>query len=115
MNLPDVSEFRHRLTWLSPGTATRSGTGQNLIPWTNNGTFWAKVEPLAGMELMNARQVKATISHKITMRNVGAIAASNRFYFEATGRIFNIDVVFRIDEQNAFYAIYATELFGEKP
>jgi SPP1 family predicted phage head-tail adaptor len=111
----EIGEMRHRLTLLSSASAGQSKSGQQLYSYTLSGPFWAKVEPLTGRELVNAKQVKATISHKITMRQVAAIKPTDRFQFQATPRLFNIETVIRIGEQNAFYLIHATELFGEKP
>jgi SPP1 family predicted phage head-tail adaptor len=110
----DAGDMRHRLTLLTASAGPQSRTGQLPTIYTPAGTFWANVDPLTGRELVNAKQVKATISHKITMRQVAAIKPTDRFQFQGTARLFNIETVIRIGEQNGFYLINATELFGEK-
>jgi hypothetical protein len=49
------------------------------------------------------------------MRNIGPIKPTDRLVFESTNRLFNIDVVYRRDERDAYYDLHATELYGEKP
>lgn len=115
----DVAELRHRVTYRVQVT-TVDTLNQRINAWNPLGTFWAKVEPLSGMELMNARTLKATTSHKILMRNVNSVLAalvppraitpSGQFLFEGTGRIFGIEQVFRVNEQNAFLSIHCSEL-----
>jgi SPP1 family predicted phage head-tail adaptor len=108
---PSAGDLRHRLTYQTRSTVLDPMNEAGDV-WTSVGTFWARVEPLTGMELMNARQLKATTGHKVLMRNVGGIVPSGRFLFEATGRVFGIDQVFRIDEQNAFLSIHCSELIN---
>jgi SPP1 family predicted phage head-tail adaptor len=114
---PEVGDLRQRVTYQIP-SKTLDAFNQPLATWTSLGTFWAKVEPLAGMELMNARQLKGTTSHKVILRNVNsalapnAITPSGRFLFEATGRALGVDAVYRINEQNAWLAIHCTELIS---
>jgi SPP1 family predicted phage head-tail adaptor len=110
-------EMRHRLSYQIEST-TVDEMNEKVNTWTTLGTFWGRVEPLVGMELMNARQLKATTGHKISMRNVNsalspvAITPSGRFLFEATGRIFGIDQIFRVDERNAYLSIHCSELIN---
>lgn len=116
-NDPEIGELRQRVTYQIEAT-TLDSVNQPIVTWTSLGTFWAKVEPLTGMELMNARQLKGTTGHKIVMRNVNsaispnAIVPSGRFLFESTGRVLGIDAVFRQNEQNAWLSIHCTELIS---
>lgn len=111
----EIGDLRHRVTLLSASAGTQSMSGQLATTYTTVGTYWANVRPLTGRELVNAKQVKATISHEITMRQVGSIKATDRLQFQGTARLFNVESVIRVGEQNAFYLIHATELIGEKP
>ena len=104
--------MRHRITLYSYGTATRSSTGQVTTSPTLVGTYSAYVEPLAGMELMNARQVKAEVSIKIIMRNQMSIKPSDYFTVDGTSRIYNVESVFRVGERNRWYMIHAVEQVG---
>jgi SPP1 family predicted phage head-tail adaptor len=102
-------DLRHRLT-LQRCATTQGQAGKPILTYSTVGTYWALVEPLIGHDLFTARQLKATTSHRITMRVVGPINPSDRFLFESTGRVFNVDSVFRHQEQDTYYKITATEL-----
>jgi SPP1 family predicted phage head-tail adaptor len=106
----DLGVLRHRLTWQTFDTTSHDAVGQPTRTLLVMGTYWARVEPLSGMELMNARQLKAVTSHKITMRNIGPVKPSDNFLFEATGRRFEVDSVFRLEERNAYLILHCTEL-----
>jgi head-tail adaptor len=105
----DIGQLRQRVTWQSQPTAVDEmlePTGALITI----GTYYARVEPIGGMELMNARQLKPTTSHAVIMRNVGPIKPTDQLLFEGTGRVFGIDNVFRIDERNAFLRLHCSEL-----
>ena len=110
--MDDIGELRHRLTWLSrtEGDPTPTSGGQPPVSYANRGNFWAKCEPLRGYELVNAQQLDALTDTKITLRNVGAIAPKDRFRFEGTGRVFNVESVTRRDEVGAVLDLLCSEL-----
>jgi SPP1 family predicted phage head-tail adaptor len=104
-----AGELRHKLT-LQRCATTQGPAGKPIYTYTTVGAYRANVEPLTGLELFNARQLKATITHKITMRVIGEVLPSDRFLFESTGRVFNVNFVFRESEVQRLYKIMATEL-----
>jgi head-tail adaptor len=108
-DVPPIGQLRHRLTWQTFDTTALDGMNQPSRAPIDKGTYWALVEPLSGMELMNARQLNAETSHAITMRNVGPIKPSDRFFFEATGRRFEVTSVLRNGERNAYLRLHAVE------
>lgn len=108
----NAGDMRHQVTWLTnvPAVTPTSG-GQPLDDWTVVGVHFAKFEALSGRELWNARQIKATSTDKITMRDVGNILASDRLQLDATGRTFEVDSVLRPTEvYNEDLVITVTEL-----
>jgi head-tail adaptor len=110
---PDIAKMRHRISYQEIST-TLDEMNETVNTWITQGTFWGHVEPLQGMELMNARQLKATTSHKLLMRNIddllpNGIRPQGRFLFEGTGRAFGIEQVFRVDERNAYLSIHVSE------
>ena len=105
----NAGDLRHRVTW-QRSAPTRNAMGQDIPDWKAVGTYWGRVQPLTGRELVNAQQIRATIGHKITLRNVGAISPQDRFLFEGTGRVFNVDSVVRRDEQNVALDLLCSEL-----
>jgi SPP1 family predicted phage head-tail adaptor len=107
----NAGELRHLVIWERnfPASTDDSG-GQELDNWQTLGTHFAKVEPLTGRELWNARQIKATSTMRITMRDVGDVIASDRFLLDSTSRVLEIDWVSRPEEIESDLIINATEL-----
>jgi hypothetical protein len=76
--------------------------------------FPASIEALSGRELISAKQLKSTTSHKIRMRKAVPInSIDNRIVFD--GAIYNIDSVVSDPEPNGYHNIYATRVYGESP
>lgn len=49
-------------------TESRSATGQVLLDYASVGTYWARVEPLSGNELVRAQATQIAATHRISMR-----------------------------------------------
>jgi SPP1 family predicted phage head-tail adaptor len=49
-------------------TNTRDEYGQKVESFSDFGRLWGRVEPLAGKELLEARQIKADVTHRVTIR-----------------------------------------------
>ena len=110
----DVGELRQRVTHQTRTLArTPTSAGQRVETWSDGVEYWAKVEPLSGRELWTARQLQATTSHRITMRNSGvAIKPGDRLVL--TDPVFGprhlfIESVLRVDELDEFLRIEAGE------
>jgi SPP1 family predicted phage head-tail adaptor len=107
----NAGRLRHRVTLQQlPANRTPSPRGQLPSNWATVATFWADVAPLQGRELSNAQQIKATVTHRLTMRWPGSsltITPSMRFTWGS--RIFNIVAVLNADERNRRLDIIAEE------
>jgi head-tail adaptor len=112
MKAINPGEMRQRLTLMTLGNSTTTdGTGQDQTTYTTVGTYYAKIEPLRGMELYNASQTKGITYFKVTMRNVGPIKPTDQLVFETdSNRVLNIESVYRVDERNAYYSLVCAEL-----
>lgn len=112
MSVINAGEMRTLLTWQTyvepTGIPPKGSFGQDVENWVTQGQHWAKVEPMTGTEIWNARQKKALSDTKITMRNVGPIKPADRFLLGT--RVFTIDSVSALDEVSADLVIEATEL-----
>ena len=53
-----AGRLRHRIT-INQKVVARNDFGEEIITWTEVGTFWGSVEPLQGRELLEARQAIA--------------------------------------------------------
>ena len=105
----NAGDLRHLVTWQVFSTAP-GPAGQPAKTWVAQGTHYAAIEPLAGMELWNQRQLKAVATHQVTMRDVGAISPKDRLLFEATGRVFNVESVNDPEELGADLILMVSEL-----
>jgi SPP1 family predicted phage head-tail adaptor len=91
-----------------------SGTANaynEIIPedevWTPYATRWAMIEPLQGRELIEAQQVKAEVSHKITILAGLTVSSKDRIRFG--NRIFDIGPAVNVGEANRELQIMAIE------
>ncbi len=97
---------RNQVTALQPG-------GQPLANWTTIHSDWGFVNALQGRELVQAQQIKSTITHEIIVRNrcgFGGlnITSKDRFVFGTV--ILNIEAVLEVDGFDEAYRIMATRL-----
>jgi len=105
----DVGDLRSRVVWqVNQRARTPASGGQKLDNWVDQGTFWARIEPLSGRELWIARQLQAGTTHRVTMRAVGAIKPGDRLILPGP-RYLYVESVYRLDELNEFLRIEASE------
>lgn len=97
----NIGQLRHRVMLEAPpDPEDLDGLGQPIGPWTTVGTFWAFVRPMSGHELRVAEQLRADVSHLVTMRWLGvsyAIDPTMRLLFR--GRVLDIVDVIDVDER----------------
>lgn len=101
-----IGPMRQRVT-LQTNTPTKDALNQDVPHWTVVGTYWAEVVTLSGRELENARQLKATVTHRVRTRYVGPISAAQRFLWN--GRVLNIEFINNVININREYQILCTE------
>ena len=83
-------------------------TGQLKPNWQASGDYWAEVLSSGGTLATQADQVKGVLNWQVTMRNIGPIAPGiNRILYD--GHTLTISSVVKVDSQNAYYYIMATE------
>jgi head-tail adaptor len=110
----DIGDLNKRVTYQTCTRAkTATSAGQKIETWDEGTDYWAKVEPLSGRELWTARQLQASTTARITMRNVG-VAIKPRDRFVLTDPVFGarylyVESVYRIDELNEFLRIEVSE------
>jgi SPP1 family predicted phage head-tail adaptor len=113
----DIGQLRNRvlLQYRPEPDPVAGPAGDEVVTWSDVGTYRAKVEALTGRELWQAVQAKSTADYKITLRNVGPIdPLKNRFVYRGTMVLYPTSVT-RIDNRNEFLEILATFMRGESP
>jgi len=72
-----AGELRHRVT-IQSKVVTQNTYGEEELAWSDVATGWAAVEPLAGREYLEAKQVQADVTTRIRMRYRGSIRPEMR-------------------------------------
>lgn len=103
----NVGTMRDRVT-IQRGTDTRDAYGQPITTWATVGTYYADLHHLSGREAVNALQIKAEATHKVTLRYVVPITPKDRLLFGT--RVFNIVDVNDVDELHRTYELLCTEV-----
>jgi head-tail adaptor len=108
----NAGDMRHIVTWQTfTSVETPGKAGQAVKTWTSQTPqHFAKFEPLTGLEVWNQRQLKATSTTKVTMRDIGPVSPLDRLLLESSGRIFNVDSVQNPEELGADLILMVTEL-----
>lgn len=99
-------DLRHRIDF-QERNEPKGAQGGITPSWTTVASRWAEIVPLAGKELIQAQQIKATISHLIRLRYYPDLTAKLRIVFKE--RVFGIENVRNIDERNIEHVCLCTE------
>lgn len=110
-----AGKLRHRLTLLRPaGTVdARGDANPNHEP---AGTAYGSIEPLSGRELWQAQQVKADVTHRITVRHKAGVGP--RWRVQWNGRTFELGPPLSTEERGfdmIFTAVEVTWALPSKP
>ena len=94
-----IGEMRHRLTYQEP-IIKDDDYGDAVTTWETVSVAWGKVSPASGSESVVGEQLRADVSHTVTIR-YGAVAAraNGRFLLDSTGRILNVVSCLDVDER----------------
>ncbi len=102
-----AGRLRHRVDiqkWVADRDTT---TGEVAETWITNTTEWADVRPISGRERMEAAQVKADITHAITIRYKSDLEEKDRIKWG--DRVFHIEGIINVDERDRELQILAKE------
>lgn len=102
--------MRHEITIqaLANSSTELTSRGQISSPsWGKLATVRASIEPLAGQEFLNARQLYPTVTHRIRTRYVAGVTQKARAVYGS--RTFNFQQVINVDERSRELEILAGE------
>ncbi|KKN41060.1 hypothetical protein LCGC14_0727100 [marine sediment metagenome] len=86
----------------------RDAAGGAVHTWVTDDTIWAHIAPATGKELYAGEQVKAEVTHKITIRYYSAMTTVKRLLFGT--RIFDVNFIKNIDERNEYQEMLCKEV-----
>jgi len=110
---PEFAAMRRRVAWAIPDAGPLDAMNQPPTTSTARGEFWAEVEPLEGRELVNARELVATVTHRVRMRNVGPVLPGHTLTDVSSGQVLVVNACNRVRQRNEFLAIHCTEQVGQ--
>src|SRR5688500_801091 len=85
----EAGKLRQRIRVLSkPTTKDALGKVDQTAPWTLVATRWGSVEPLSGREFLQAKQVEAEATHKVTLRHYPTLTPRHRL--QVGSRVFEV-------------------------
>lgn len=96
-----AGNLRHRITFQT-ATETRDAQGGVTKTWADVVTVWADIMPINAREYMKADQVRADITHQITIREYPGINTKQRISWDDAGttRYFHIESVIDLHERH---------------
>lgn len=107
-----AGKLRHRLTFQSPNTVSGTTYRDPQDPWANAAGLPTgipcEIIPLTGRELFQAREVHATVDHRVILRFVSGVRSEWRLLYGA--RKFTIDAVINEGERNLWLRLLCTEV-----
>jgi SPP1 family predicted phage head-tail adaptor len=106
-----AGQLRHQVE-IQANTPTQGVLGAMVDAWKTRATRWARVEPLSGKRLQYAQQIKAEVTHVVTMRYRDAIAdLSHKDRLLLYGeRVLTIDAVIVPEEWSDRIEVYCHEV-----
>lgn len=104
-----AGKLRFRLEIQQP-VETRDAIGGVVQTWTKVRQVWADLEPLKGLELLEAAKVEPRLSHRVTLRYAPDLTPSSRLSQPATGRVFQPFSVRDVHERQRQTEVLAMEI-----
>lgn len=108
-----AGKLRHLVTLFLPPSNAIDTFGDVSETYTAGQQFWASIEPLSGRELWFASQLRADVTHKITLRGRAGVTAKCQIRwtdsFLNTTRIFEIGPPLSTDEKHREVVLTAVE------
>ena len=105
----DPGALRHPLT-LQQAVRTPDGAGGFSESWATVATVFGKVEPLGTESSARADQMLEAVTHRVTIRKRGDVAAGMRF--DWNGRVLEIVTAHDPDETGRFLECRTREDLG---
>lgn len=102
----DAGRLRYKIE-LQSAESTKDAAGQKQLFYTTYATVWAAIEPLTGREALVAQQVRASVTHKITVYYRNDLKPTHRIKYGS--RIFDINVSKNLKEESVWHELTCTE------
>lgn len=101
-----IGDLRHRVTLQALGLTPDGGGGFTEF-WSDLTEIWARIRPVAGVELTLGEQRQHRVTHEVAIRYRLGIQPSQRLIYD--GRVFTILGIVNADERNGFLNLHCEE------
>ena len=101
-----IGSLNKRVTIQAESLAADSGGGAAKT-WTDVGTVWAMVDPVAGRKYAYGMQLEDSVSHVVTMRYRADVSPANRLLYDA--RPLNIRSALDLVEKGRYLRLICQE------
>jgi SPP1 family predicted phage head-tail adaptor len=88
-------KLRHAIT-IQSKSVSRDVYGEETITWATFWSCWAAIAPLLGREFIEAQQMQARVTHRVTIRYHAGVLPEMRVLFGS--RTFAIESVLTVHE-----------------
>jgi SPP1 family predicted phage head-tail adaptor len=102
-----VGRLRHRVT-IQAETATADAGGGYAATWADVATVWARIEAMAGRELVLGGVIRGDASHRVTMRYRSGVSPDSRLVYD--GRVFDVLSVANTEERDEVLTLMCREV-----
>lgn len=102
-----AGELNRRVTVMGYNDTPRADGGIAKAE-TNLGQRWASIEPLSGLEYLEASQMGSEVTHRIRLRYFDGLTTKHRLTYN--GREFNIVSILNRNERNVVHELMAKEV-----
>lgn len=103
-----AGKLRHQIT-IQKSTGTQNTNGETVSVWVDVACRRASVEPLSGREMWTARQIDASVTHKVTLRADASLVITPKMRVVFKGRVFDINFSGNPDEATREFNLLCTE------
>ena len=101
-----IGDLRHRVR-LQALALTPDGGGGFTESWSDLAEIWARIQPVAGVELMLGEQRQHRVTHDVMIRYRLGIQPSQRLIYD--GRVFYVLGIVNAGERDAFLTLHCEE------
>lgn len=99
-------ELNRRIT-LQARSTSKSAFGAQVATWSDVATVWARIEPRAGAEPIEAGSLRGVLSHVIRIRYRSGVVPAMRVLYGS--RILDVTSVVDVDEAHVALDLYCAE------
>lgn len=101
-----LGQLRHQVV-IQQASRSSDGQGGGTMSWTTLATVWARIEPVAGREVVAQQGLQSQITHRVVMRFRSDVTTKMRLSHD--GRLMNIRSIRNLEERKRWMELSVEE------